>query len=221
MLVLVPAACGKKDESGAAKPAGSAAQPTEPAEPAEPTAQPTEPAEPSDPRHDYTKPYLTDEKLAKFIESMQEAQHPFEVVFKQPGPVRSMRDLQVKLEIANAFTRKYGFKDYEDYLAVWARIIVGQAQIMGDEVTKSVKQMTADAAKKAEEALKQPGLDPELRKMYEEQLAEIKKQGEADQSEAAQPEALLNAADLALVKKYQAQIENAVKKYRKSPDENK
>lgn len=225
LLVLTPAACGKKDESGAAKPAEPSPQPTQPSEPTEPPSAPTEPppgpTEPSDPVHDYTKPYLTDEKIVKLLQSMEEGHHPLKVMFADRGPVRSMQDLQDKLEEINAFVRKYGFKDYEDYAAVWYRIVAGQGQIAADEAIKSVKQLTAEALKKAEEALKKPDLAPELRKMYEEQVAEARKTSEPGGNEADATEPILHKADLALVVKYQAQIEKAIRKFRKSSGGNK
>lgn len=153
---------------------------------------------------DYTKPYLTEEKMTKFISSMKEEHNPFEVVFKQGGGINSLGEMQSRLEEFNAFARKYGFHDYQDYTAVWGRIVVGQTQIWGES-------MTEKSIKDAEKELQKPNLSPEMRQLYQDQvksgresLADLKK---ADAS-------ALNEADLALVKKYLPQIEEATKKYK-------
>jgi hypothetical protein len=217
LLVLAPASCGKKDESGAAKPAGSSAEPT--ADPTAPPAQPTAPSA-SEPRDDYTRPYLTDEMVVKFIQSLEEIRNPFEVIFVERGPIRNLRDMKVKLDEFNAFARKHGFKDHEDYIAVWGRISAAEIQILTNEATKSGNQVTAEIIKQAEAELKKPNLDPMVRKMYEEQIQEIRKSSEADRNEADTTETILNAADVAIVKKHQARLLEALKKFHKKPDEN-
>lgn len=150
---------------------------------------------------DYSLPYLTDEKMVKFIASMKEERNPFELMFREGGQVRGLGEMTGKLEELNASARRYGFKDYEDYLSVWGRIVVGELQLAGVE-------MMEETIKSTEDELKKPDLDPDTRKAYEEQI-------EASRKSLAEMKTELNEADLALVKKYRAQIDEAAKKYRK------
>ena len=109
---------------------------------------------------DYTKPYLTDDKIQKFIQSMGEAQNPFDKMFASamttPG--------QVPGEVAalDAFARKYGFQGYQDYINVWGRIVVGQMTIMAEGMKKGVREMTEKNIQNAEEQLKNPNLSPDI-----------------------------------------------------------
>lgn len=157
---------------------------------------------------DYTKPYLTDDKMQKFIQSMGEAQNPFNKMFaaaiNAPG--------QVPGEVAalDAFARKYGFSGYQDYMNVWGRIVVGQMTIMAEGMKKGVREMTEKNIQNAEEQLKNPNLSADMRKLYEDQVASGKKSlQEMDKPSSTQ----LNDSDLALVRKYQLQIEEASKRF--------
>lgn len=149
---------------------------------------------------DYSLPYLTDEKMVKFIASMKEERNPFELIFREGGQVRGLGGMVGKLDEFNAFARRYSFKNYEDYAAVWGRIVVGELQLSGVEMMEGM-------IKSAEQELKKPDLDPDMRKAYEDQV----QTGRKSLAEMKQ----LNEADLALVKKYRAQIDEATKKYRK------
>lgn len=156
----------------------------------------------TDLRSDYSKPYLTDEKMSKFIDSMKEEHNPFEVVFKEGGQMRGVGQIQAKVDEFNSFARKYGYHDYEDYTAVWGRIVVGEMQLLADETFRK-------GISDAEAELKKPNLDPEMRKAYEAQI-ESYKEGLENSGQSK-----LNDADLALIKKYQPQLDEAEKKYRK------
>jgi len=68
--LVASTACGKKTEAEKALSAAKAV---------------SESMVPSNAQNDYMKPYLTDEKMVKFIESLQEDVNPFEVLFKQGG----------------------------------------------------------------------------------------------------------------------------------------
>jgi len=168
---------------------------------------------PSSAQNDYTKPYLTEEKMGKFLESMKEEMNPFEVMFSGKGG--SISDITEKLEQYNAFAKKYGFNDYADYMAVWGRITVGEMVIAGQEMNKSSIEWMQKSIATAEENLKKPDLSPEMKSMYEEQLTSSKKSLEDLQKPDTSPSSL-NADDLALVAKYKAQIEEASKKYKKN-----
>ena len=151
-------------------------------------------------RNDYSKPYLTDDKVTRLISSMKEEHNPFELIFKKGGQINTPGEMQSRMQEFNAFARKYGFDGYEDYTAVWGRVVVGQTTIWGEG-------MKQDAVKKE---LQKPDLSPEMRKMYEEQVSSSEK-SLADMQK--KDKSSLNDSDLALVKKYLPQIEEATKKY--------
>jgi len=168
----------------------------------------------SNPQQDYTRPYLSDEKMTNFIASLKEERNPFELIFKEGGQAQGLADLKDRLEDYNAFGRKYGFQDYGDYMAVWGRITVGEMLLWSDSMKESTVKMYEDNIKNAEEELKNPSLDPEMKKMYEDQIADSKKSLE-DMQKEKKDDSSLNAADLELVKKYKAQIDQETEKYKK------
>lgn len=157
---------------------------------------------------DYTKPCLTDEKIQKFIQSMGEAQNPFSKMFA--AAVTAPGQVPGEVAALDAFARKYGFSGYQDYVNVWGRIVVGQMAIMAEGMKKGVREMTQKNIQNAEEQLKNPNLSPDMRKMYEEQVAGGKKSlQEMDKPSSTE----INDSDLALVRKYQSQIEEASKRF--------
>jgi len=165
-------------------------------------------------QNDYMKPYLTDAKMAKFIESLQEDVNPFEVLFKG-GQMMRMSDIEKRAQEYNGFARKYGFADFGDYMAVWGRIMVGEVTIAGEKMKTDMIKGMEDSIKVAEEQLKKPDLNAEMRTIYEEQI----KSGKTSIEEFQKPDdsSGLNAEDLALVAKYKAQIDEATKKYKNNP----
>jgi hypothetical protein len=165
---------------------------------------------PTSAQNDYTKPYLTDEKMTQFIASLKEEMNPFDAVLKG-GQTQSLADLKDKLDEYNAFAKKYGFTDYADYMAVWGRITVGEMMQAAEEMKKSGVEWMQKSIASAQENLKKPDLSPEMKKMYEEQLASSQKSLEDMQKPDESSGSTLNAQDLALVVKYKAQIEAATK----------
>ena len=164
----------------------------------------------ADPRNDYTKPYLTDDKVSKLLDSMKEEHNPFEVIFKKGGGANSLGELQSRLQEFNAFAQRYGFQDYRDYTAVWGRVVVGQAQIWGEGMKQDAVKMIQGTIDNAKKELTRTDLTPDMRKMYEEQV----NGGEKSLADMQKPnKSALNDNDLALVKKYLPQIETASKKY--------
>jgi hypothetical protein len=160
---------------------------------------------------DYSKPALTDEKMTRFIDSMKEEHNPLEFIFKAGGGMRGIADLKLKEVEFNSYARKYGFKDYVEYIDTWGRVLVGQMQIGAGKMMKGVAEMTQASIKEAESQLKKPDLTAEQRKMYTDQLEEGKKSlADMAKSDANS----LNAADLALVEKYNEQINAAAKAHR-------
>lgn len=160
---------------------------------------------------DYTKPYLTDEKMTKFLESMKEEHNPLEIIFKQGGQMRNPLDVASRLREFNAFAQKYGFQDYQDYTAVWGRILAGETQLWAAEMQAGMATTLQKSIEDAKQQLKQPNLNPEMRKVYEEQIASTQKS--LDDMKNQQSGSTLNDSDMALIKKYKDQIEAAEKKY--------
>ena len=201
LALVMSFACGKK--GGAEKAAEAVAAAAGTVAPAGRGAQ-----------NDYMTPYLTDEKMAKFIESLKEDVNPFEVLFKG-GQMANLRDIEKRAEEYNGFARKYGFADFGDYMAVWGRIMVGDMTIASQEWTKKTIQGMEETIKIAEENLKKPDLPAEMKTIYEDQIKSAK-ESIADMSKPDESPGL-NAEDLALVAKYKAQIDEATKKYKANP----
>lgn len=154
--------------------------------------------------NDYSKPYLTDDKMQQFLASMKEEYNPLELLFKKGGAMRNPATMSERIDEFNAFARKYGFQDYQDYTAVWGRIMAGQMQIFGQETFQNM--ITS-----AQAELKKPNVAPEMQKVYQEQIASAQK-GLDDMNNNSSRSAV-NSADMELVKKYKDQIEAAQKKY--------
>ena len=188
LAVFGLAACGKKE---GARPAASS-------EGAAPAAVPA--------KNPYAQAALTDEKMTKFIDSMKEEKNPLEFVFKQGGGMRSTMDMKAKEVEFNAYARKYGFRDYTEYIDTWGRIMVGQMQEGAAEMFKSVAEMNRKQIAEAEAKLKEPGLTAEQKQTYTEQI-ETANKSLADMAKTN--ENSLNEADLALVKKYGPQLKEA------------
>lgn len=205
LALVMSFACGKK--SGAEK-AFSAAK--EAAKEAATTVAPSGAGAPND----YAKPYLTEEKMAKFIESLKEDVNPFEVLFKG-GQMMNMSDIEKRAQEYNGFAQKYGFADFGDYMAVWGRIMVGDMMIASEKMTKDMVKGMEDSIRIAEENLAKPDLNAEMRTIYEEQIKNAKT-SIADMNKPSDTSGL-NAEDLALVAKYKAQIDEATKKFNKKP----
>lgn len=194
--VVILAACGRGNSG---RPAASNTRPAAAATRA------------SNPANDYTKPYLTDQKMQNFIASMKEDKNPFEVIFKKGGGMRNPLEVQARMAEFNAFARKYSFADYQDYTAVWGRITVAQLQSFAKDAMKDVVAMTEKNIQEAEEQLKKPDLSPEMRKVYESQV----EGGRKSLAQLSKPAAnQFNDADLALVQKYKTEIDEAQKKYK-------
>ena len=205
VVLVLSFACGKKSD---AEKASSAAK--EAAQEAASTVS----SSGAGAQNDYMKPYLTDAKMAKFIESLQEDVNPFEVLFKG-GQMMKMSDIEKRAQEYNGFARKYGFADFGDYMAVWGRIMVGEMTIAGEKMKTDMIKGMEDSIKVAEEQLKKPDLNAEMRTIYEEQIKNAKTSIEEYQK--PDDSSGLNAEDLALVVKYKAQIDEATKKYKNNP----
>lgn len=161
--------------------------------------------------NDYTKPYLNDDKVQRLINSMQEGKNPFDFLFGTGSKAASLATLPTAIPELDLFARKYGFGGYEDYMAVWGRVVAGQAAMMAEDMMKGARESMESSIQSAQAELKKPDLSPEMRQMYEQQIAgareSLDKMNEPDGNSA------LNAGDLELVKKYKDRIDEAEKKY--------
>jgi len=165
----------------------------------------------SSPINDYSKPYLTDEKMQQFIASMQEEHNPLALIFKKGGQMQNPLDLANRMEEFNGFAHKYGFESYQDSTAVWGRIMVGEMQLWAADMTKDMNKTFEKMIAGAQTDLQKPDLTPERKKMDEDQIASAQKT--LDDMNKNDSKSKLNAADLELVKKYKDQIDAAQKKY--------
>jgi hypothetical protein len=147
----------------------------------------------------YSKPYLSDDKMQKFLASMQEEHNPLELIFRPGGQTQNPASMNERID---EFAHKYGFQDYQDYTSVWGRITAGEMQLWG---AKTFKDMISGA--RAE--LKKPDLAPEMRKVYKDEITSSQKALDDLNKKSTS----VNAADMELVKKYQDQIDAARKKY--------
>jgi hypothetical protein len=175
-------------------------------------AIPASPANAAAAAHDYKVPYLTDDNVQRLIQSMGEAQNPFDAMFTKGSAVPGTIPGQVAA--LDAFARKYGFQGYQDYMAVWGRIAVGEMTIMTEGMKTSIRDSTQKNIQNAQEQLKNPNLSPDMRKVYEQQVTA----GQQELQNLDKPStSSLNDNDLALVRKYQPQIDAASQKYNKRP----
>jgi len=194
-VLFVATGCGKKDPAArpAPVPGASAASPS------------------SSGQSDYSRPALTEEKLTRFIESMQEEKNPLEFIFKGGG-MHSAAEMKAKEIELNAYARKYGFKDYVEYIDTWGRVMVGQMQVGAAKMFHGMAEGARKNIQEAEAKLKDPALSPEQRQKYVEQA----EQGKQSLAEMTKTEASgLNAADLALIEKLNDRLNEAARKRRR------
>lgn len=165
--------------------------------------------DPKKPWDDMSKPYLSDKKLGDFIESLKDANGPFDAVMK--GKVTAF-NAGARLDEFESAAKKHGFASGEEYLGAWTRIGAARSLIMQEEANQSMITMQEESIKSAQEALKNPEVTPEMRQNFEdrikganESLKELKKPREAGG----------NAKDIETFKKHQAEFDEAMKKWSK------
>src|SRR5688572_1275653 len=110
-LVLFLAACGKSEDesSNSASSGGGDASSGD-------SGSGSSAEEPKKPYEDLSKPYLTEQRVGNMINSLKEQENPFEILARGGVWTGSSR-----VNEANAFARKHGFADTEEYLAAWGR----------------------------------------------------------------------------------------------------
>jgi hypothetical protein len=213
-LLLLSACSKKSDDASSSSPAVTpAATPDTASHKTTPVAASTpEPAR--SPAQDYAQPYLSEEKISKFIASMKEEKNPIAFLFSVSGKSPDLTEMQAKLADYDAFAKRYGFADYNDYVSVWGRITLAETMIETEGMRKGAVDMITSSIANAEQELKKPGLNPDMRKAYEEQLTSGKKS--LEDMKKTNKDSPVNNADLELVRAHKAQLEEAAKKFEKT-----
>jgi hypothetical protein len=208
-LLLFAASCGKKGDEAAVPGSGTGVVPGLPGAPGLPGV-PGAVASKNDPKHDYTKPYLTDKKIQNLLAALKDNDNPLKSVLDAAGSRTGFSGVKKTIAELDGVAKKYGFEGYEDYMAVWGRVTVAQMQTWGEQIQKDSAEFFKKNIASAEEALKKTDLSPEMRQMYEEQVKGSREALEEAQKEKKVEDAI-SAADMALVKKYQAELAEATK----------
>lgn len=198
---------GEKAPPASTDPTASAA-PTPPAAaapPGSPSAPQPDPDSTDSVHDELAKPSLTDDKIKRYLKASAEAGNPFLLAG------RSLKDLEAAAPAQEAFIKKYGFASADEYTDIVNRITIGESQLM---VTASVETLVATTRQiitENEKRLADPALPAEAKAQAQEMINDAKQQLAAMQGpDAAAPHGL-NAADLALVKKYEVELAAASK----------
>lgn len=165
-------------------------------------------AGPSPDDDDYAKPILTDDKLQRYIKSLAEGKNPFAILGAVAGPDGSLAKADEAMKELEAVAKKYGFSGQDEYLDITGRILVGQTIIGTSEMTGSIRDSLAKSIAENEKVLADPSTPAETKTSVAETLKEEKQQlADMDKDKNGG----LNEQDLALVKKYNAELEAAQK----------
>jgi hypothetical protein len=190
------AGCGKSDDSSSNSSDGGGSNASK---------------EPSDPKKqwdDVSKPYLDDKKMGNFIESLKDANGPFDAISK--GKVTAFNTGKVMDEF-EASAKKHGFASGEEYIGAWTRIMATYGQIQQAEANESMIQMHEEVIKSNQETLKKPDVTPEMKQTLQDQ---IKGSQEALAALKKPPEGGVNAKDIETFKKNRAAFEESMKKWK-------
>ena len=191
------AACGKSDDASTSSDGSSSDSTSK-----------TKPADGDKPWEDLSKPYLDDKKMGSFVESLKDANGPFDAVSK--GKINAF-NAGAKMEEFEAAAKKHGFESGAEYLGAWMRIGAAMTQVMHDESNQSMIQMHEETIKTSQESLKKPDLTPEVKQMLENQI----KSSQETIAVLKQPrEESVNAKDVEAYKKHRAAFEEAMKKWK-------
>jgi len=166
-------------------------------------------AEAEKPWDDVKKPYLSDKNMSGFIESLKDANGPFDAVSK--GKVTAL-NAQGRMEDFEASAKKHGFASGEEYLGAWMRIGAARMQIMTDEGNQAMIKMQEESIASAQEMLKKPDITPEIKQSLEDR---IKASTETLKTLKEPREEGVNAKDVETFKKHQAAFDEAMKKWSK------
>ena len=195
--IAILAGCGKSDDptsdsSGGGGPGSSSAKG----------------ADAEKPWDDQTKPYLTEKKMGSFIESLKDANGPFDAVIK--GKVTAFNAGKV-MDDFEAAAKKHGFASGEEYLGAWMRINGAYMQVLQDESNEAMIKMHEETIKSHQETLKKSDLSPEAKQTLEDQ---IKGSQETIKALRQPREEGVNAKDVETFKKHRAAFEESMKKWK-------
>lgn len=164
-----------------------------------------------DPLEDYSKPYLTEAKVTRLLDSMKDEDGFARIAEKLSQPV-GWRGVMGQAKELDAFARRYEFKDFQEYVAVWGRVWMGWGQEIGGQAMNEGRAYLSKSIEEAEAALKKPDLTPEMREMYEAQIAAAKEAIDDMEAQKSDQDAL-SEKDMAIVRKLRPQIEAAMKSH--------
>jgi hypothetical protein len=194
--LVILAGCGKSDSpsSDSSDGGGSSSNPGS--------------SDPKKPWDDVSKPYLDDKKMGNFIESLKDANGPFDAISK--GKVSAFNTGKVMDEFETA-SKKHGFASGEEYLGAWTRIMAAYSQIMQEDSNQSMVAMHEETIKNHRETLKKPDVTPEMKQTLEDQ---IKSSQEALAALKQPREGGVNAKDIETFKKHRGAFEESMKKWK-------
>jgi len=188
-LVALSAASCRRAKTPAARPAPiPAAVPptparTDPAVP--PSVAPAPPPRETPVAPD--KPLLSVDRMEKLIDSMKEGHNPLLAQFAPTGALLDLGTQESRRAEFDAFARRYGFRNHEDYLYAWGR--VEGIVIARRAAAEKIRELEAKSPRTPEE---------------DAQLASLRR-GPG-----------YNADDAALVAKYETSYSDASQRYRTS-----
>lgn len=197
-MAMILAACGKSDDPSADSGGGDGSGDSS-------GAGSNDGAKPWD---DVKKPFLSEQKMGNFVASLKDANTPFGVF--ESGMTGF--NTESKLKEFDAAVRKHGFKDGEEYLAVWSRIIAAQTQVMQNESSEAMIKAQEESIKNAQEALKKPDTTPEAKQIFEQHIKGAQQSIEAYKKMNMTH---VNEQDIAVYKKHKAEFEAAFNERKK------
>ncbi len=168
------------------------------------------PAADAAPIVDPSKPYLTDERMKQFVDSMHADANPFDFLFRvhAGGAEEPARDGALgseRLSQMDSFARGFGLAGAEEYFQIWTRIMLAEMT----DLAESARQMGDDAVRLLDKRLQRPDLPEAERRDLEEQLRQVKDRFAAEDLRAS----ALNSADLEVVRRFKPAIDEALEKW--------
>ena len=160
------------------------------------------------PWDDMKKPFLSEQKMGNMVASLKDPNTPFATFESGVNAFNA----EAKLKEFDATARKHGFKDGEEYRAVWARIVNASMQVTQNESNESMIKGLEESIKSAQEALKKPDVTPEVRKVYEQQ---IQSSQQSIESYKQMKLSVANEQDVEVFKKHRVEFEAAYQERQK------
>lgn len=203
-VLTLLAACGKSDDSSSDSSGDGSGSKSGSSNPSSDGNQPKKAVE------DFSKPYLTEERMGNFMNSIKERQTPFGILAE--GGTMGALNPGIRLDEMNAFARKHKFADAEEYIGAWGRVFATWMTVKMEESNKAAISTSETVLKTLEDELKKPDLDPEMRKALEEQVKNSREQIE----ELKKPqENEINKQDLEVMRKHAKEYEEALNERKK------